>query len=100
MYRHVVIGLVVLGLILGATNVGFCQDWFRSLYGGSSSYSYGGFKSWNTPSSSGYSLTFPNGGKLWSSNAGSGWSIRTPSGKIWGSTYNNGTRVYGQSWRY
>ena len=102
--RGLLIGLCVSGLIWAASyNAAFGGDWLSKLFGYKNSSSYssslGGYKTWNNPSSSGWSLTFPDGGKLWSSNHGSGWSFSTPFGKMWGSTYNNGTQVWGGSWQ-
>ena len=100
--RALLIGLCVSGLIWAASqNVALAGDWlfgFKSSPG--YSFSSGGYKYWSNPYSSGYRITFPDGSKLWSSNHGSGWSFPTPSGRMWGSTYNNGTQLRGWSWKY
>jgi|YNPBryunderm2012_1023409.scaffolds.fasta_scaffold28516_1 hypothetical protein len=103
--RALLIGLCVSGLIWGASqNVALAGDWLSALFGYKStpgySFSSGGFKTWSNPYSSGWSLTLPDSSKFWSSNYGNGWSFPTPSGRMWGSTYNNGTQLRGWSWKY
>jgi|GEM_PF-6105571 len=101
--RGLIISMCVGGLLwVASDNAAVGADWLSSLFGartsGSYSVSSGGYKYWSNPSSTGWSITFPNGGKVWGSNYGSGWSFPTPSGKVWGSTYSNGTQLWGSSW--
>jgi hypothetical protein len=108
--RGLVLGLCLSGLILAAVqnmalgfdgfSRGFSSPFSSSYSSGGYSFSTGSYKYWSNPSSSGYSMTFPDGSKIWGSTYGTGWSYHTPSGTMWGSSYNNGTQLWGWSFRW